>query len=82
MKYIKVYVAVTVLIDESGFIRPLSVVYEGKRYEVDKIVDVRTTPPEHVGGLITRRYDCKILGKVRSLYVEKTGRWFVEARRI
>lgn len=82
MKYIKIYVAVTLFVDEQGKAFPLSVMYEGKEYAVDKITDVRQTSPYHVGGLITKRYDCVILGKIRSIYLETTGRWFVEARRL
>ncbi|MCH5164036.1 MAG: hypothetical protein J1F36_03380 [Clostridiales bacterium] len=78
MDYIKVYVAAIVYVDERGLVLPLSIVYNGREYAVDKVVDVRTTPPEHVGGLITNRYDCMILGKLRHIYVENTGRWFVE----
>ena len=81
MEYIKVYIAVTIHVDERGRKLPLSIIYEGREYPVDKIVDIRTTPPEHVGGLITKRYDCSVAGKVRSIYAEVTGRWFVEAVR-
>lgn len=79
MNYIKVYVAVILRVDEQGRVKPLSIIYEGREYSVDGVTDVRTAPPEHVGGLITRRYDCKIGGKIRPVYLEKSGRWFVEA---
>lgn len=81
MEYVKVYVGVTLYVDEQGKVTPLSVMFEGEEYAVDKVTDIRTAPPEHVGGLITRRYDCKIAGKTRKLYLEN-GRWFVEAKRL
>ncbi len=81
MDFIKIYIAVTLFVNERGVALPLSITYEGREYAVDKVVDVRTTPPRYVGGLITKRYDCLICGKVRHLYVEITGRWFVEAVR-
>lgn len=79
MGYIKVYVAVTVYIDERGKIRPLSLFYNGKEYAIEKVIDVRTTPPEHVGGIITKRYDCVILHRPKLLFCDIDGRWFVEA---
>ena len=81
MEYVKIFVAVTVYIDERGNMRPLSLFYNGRQYDVDKVVDVRKTPPEHVGGLITRRYDCVIRGKVRNLFRDIDGRWFIEGKR-
>ena len=80
MGYIKVYVAAIIYVDERGLVMPLSIVYNGREYSVDKVVDVRLTPPDHVGGLLPKRYDCMILNKVRHIYVENTGRWFVEVR--
>ena len=78
MDYIKVYVAVIIRVDELKRITPLSIIYEGRQYDIDKVVAVRRTPPEHVGGIITHRYDCKIKNEYRSLYHEVDGRWFVE----
>ena len=78
MEYLKVYVAVIALIDEQGRIKPLSVIFGGSEYVIDEVVDIRRTPPEHVGGLITGRYDCRFGGEVRHIYREETGRWFVE----
>lgn len=82
MHYIKVYVAVTVFVSEQGQIKPLSLFYDGKQYVIDKVKSKRQSPPLHVGGLITSRYDCLIKGKERALYQEITGRWFVEVMQI
>lgn len=77
-KFFKVYVAVTLFVDERGKILPVSLFYDGREYLIDKVTDIRLTPPEHVGGLITKRYDCVIKRQVRHLYSEATGRWFLE----
>ena len=81
MEYVKVYIAVTLYVDEQGKILPLSIIYCGKEYRIDKVTDIRSSPPEHVGGLITKRYDCLFMGKTRSVYREVTGRWFLEVKR-
>ncbi len=81
MEYVKIYIAVTLYVDERGTVRPLAVIYNGRKLSVDKVTDVRTAPPEHVGGLITKRYDCLIAGRIRPIFSEITGRWFVEAVR-
>lgn len=81
MEYFKVYVAAKVLVDERGSVRPLSIFFEGRELPIDKITYVCTAPPEHVGGLVTRKYSCRIRGKDRDVYVDIDGRWFVEARR-
>lgn len=78
MRYLKVYVPVTLYVDELGKVRPLSLTYDGREYIIDKVIETRRTPPEHVGGLITTCYDCVIGKKVRRLYAECTGRWFLE----
>lgn len=72
------YIAVMLFVDELGRIAPVSIEYKGRTYEVDKVIDVRTAPPEFVGGLITKRYDCLIRGAIRHIYMEASGRWFVE----
>lgn len=59
---------------------PAAVFWEnGKRYDVDKVVNERMRPPDHVGGILTRRYDVLIGGKEKKLYLEtSTNKWFVE----
>ncbi len=75
----KVYVGVTVRVDEAGKARPLAIHWEdGRTYEVDRVLDVRRAPAKKVGGCGTR-YACRILGKETYLF-EEENRWFVEAK--
>ena len=65
--------------DEQGRVRPLEVEWEdGRRFEVDKLLDVRRAAALKAGGQ-GLRYTVRILGKETYLF-EDEGRWFVEAK--
>lgn len=78
--YEKVYVAMHLYVDESGDVRPTALVWEdGRRYEIDRVLSVFASPPAHVGGVLTKRYEVEITGFRREIYLEtRTNRWFVE----
>ena len=65
--------------DEQGKVRPLEVEWEdGRRFGVDKLLDVRRAAALKAGGQ-GLRYTVRILGKETYLF-EDEGRWFVEAK--
>lgn len=73
----KTFVKVTAEHDESGQVRPLLLTWtDGKKYEIDRVTDVRQAPSLKGGGLGTR-YTVKVRGKEVYLF-EDEGRWFVE----
>ena len=75
----RVYVNVIARHDEQGKVRPLEVEWEdGRRFEVDKLLDVRRAAALKAGGQGVR-YTVRILGKETYLF-EDEGRWFVEAK--
>ncbi len=75
----KVFVAVTVRVDASGKMRPLSLVWEDDTvYNIDRVTDVRRMASTKAGG-IGERYTVNINGKQSYLYYE-APRWFVEAK--
>ena len=75
----RVYVNVIARHDEQGKVRPLEVEWEdGRRFEVDKLLDVRRAAALKAGGQ-GLRYTVRILGKETYLF-EDEGRWFVEAK--
>ena len=80
MFYEKVYVAVYLKVSEECVMKPVCVEWSDVTcYKIDKILYERNAPPEHTGGVLTRRYSVIINGKVRVIYFEKhSGRWFVE----
>lgn len=73
----KTFVKVTAEHNESGQTRPLVITWtDGRKYEIDRITDVRPAPSLKGGGL-GMRYTCRIRGKEFYLFDEE-GRWFVE----
>ena len=75
----RAYVKVVVEYDADGHIRPLTVEWEdGRRFEVDRLLDVRRAAATKAGGQGIR-YTVRILGRETYLF-EDEGRWFVEAR--
>ncbi|MDT8902363.1 hypothetical protein [Anaeroselena agilis] len=73
----KTFVKVTAEHDEGGRVRPLAVTWtDGRRYEVDRVTDVRQAPSLKGGGLGVR-YTCRIRGKEVYLFCDE-GKWFVE----
>ena len=83
----KVYVPVIVSFSVTGEVRPQYVTWEdGRTYEIDRVLDVRTAPAKKVCGT-GDRFTVKINGKTTYLYFERSastaigapvGRWFVE----
>lgn len=75
----RAYVKVIARHDETGKVCPLEVEWEdGRRFEVDKLLDVRRAAALKAGGQGVR-YTVRILGKETYLF-EDEGRWFVEAK--
>lgn len=75
----KVVVAVEAYFDAEGRITPRAIQWEdGRRFEIDKVLDVRTAASMKAGGNGTR-YTCRIMGRVRYLWFENPM-WFVEGR--
>jgi len=75
----RAYVKVVVEYSPEGSIRPLMVEWEdGRRFEVDRLLDVRRAASTKAGGQ-GMRYTVRILGRETYLF-EDEGRWFVEAR--
>lgn len=75
----KVYVAVTARFDLEGTVTPLSIEWtDGKKFEIDKVLDVRRAASLKAGGQGIR-YTIRIGTQKAYLFFEKT-RWFVEGK--
>ena len=75
----RAYVKVVVEVSPEGSVRPMEVEWEdGRRFEVDRLLDVRRAAATKAGGQ-GMRYTVRILGRETYLF-EDEGRWFVEAR--
>lgn len=85
---IKVYVEVTVSFDSEGRMLPKLLVWEdGRKYEIDRVTDIRQAAAMKAGGQ-GDRYTIIINGQQSYLFFERStnltgnviGRWFVERK--
>ena len=75
----RAYVKVVAEFSPEGAIRPLSVEWvDGRRFDVDRLLDVRRAAATKAGGQ-GMRYTVRISGRETYLF-DDNGRWFVEAR--
>lgn len=73
----KVYVFVNADFTPEGKILPRSFVWDdGRRYEVDRVLDMRQAASLKAGGQ-GQRYLCRVHGKEAYMFLEN-GRWFME----
>ena len=78
MKQSKVYVDVYAVFSKEGVLMPQSIVWEdGRKYEIDRVIDVRRLASTKAGG-VGERYLCIVNGKEVSLYYESKNMWFME----
>lgn len=74
----KVYVDVIAVFLKTGKVIPKEIIWEnGRKYEIDRIMDVRRQASTRAGG-VGERYLCMIGGKQVSLYYEANNMWFME----
>ena len=60
----------------NGKVLPRTILWpDGRRFEIDKILDIREAPALKTGGIGTR-YLCTICGRQRAIF-EVRGLWFV-----
>lgn len=79
MKLYKRYIDVVTMINKSGELTPLMLVWDnGVKYKIDKVVEVRNAASQ-VGGCGIL-YRCQVGGVERNLFFER-NRWFIESTR-
>lgn len=79
MQPCKTYVGVTARFLPDGQLLPVEIQWEdGRRYAVDRVLDVRRASSLKAGGY-GLRYTCQIRGRQTYLFFER-DRWFVERR--
>ena len=85
-QYKRVYVEVEVQFISDGSMRPRALIWrDGRKYEIDRILDVRPACAQKAGGQ-GDRYKVKMRNQERELFFEhnpesgspRVGRWFVE----
>jgi len=74
----KQFVDVIVYFTKEGQILPQKIIWnDGRKFDIDKILDIRPAPSLKVGGQ-GLRYTCRILNKETYLWLEDE-KWFVES---
>lgn len=70
-------VTVIAKMDSDGFVTPLTLIWsDGKKYEIDKVVDIRKKASLKGGGM-GLRYTCMIKNQEKFLWLDEYT-WFVE----
>ena len=76
---LKAYVGVNARFEPDGRLLPLSIIWEdGRRYKIDRILDVRHAASLKAGGT-GMRYTVRI-GRFHTHLFLEDGRWFVERK--
>lgn len=71
------YVGVQAMHELDGSITPLVMHWpDGRKFEVDKILDVRTSAT--VGNGLGKRYICQICNKQVNLFLDNDGKWYIK----
>jgi hypothetical protein len=78
MEFRKAYVDVILRQDTDGITHPISLVFDGVTFEIDKVKAVQRAAATKVGGTGIR-YTIMVMGKESYLF-EDDGKWFVEAK--
>lgn len=76
IQWYKKYIDVVVHINPYGDIRPLIIVFNHKKYPIDKIIEIKKAHSQVGGSGI--RYRCRIQNQERNLFLER-NRWFIES---
>lgn len=75
----RVYVRVLVEVSPEGGVRPMEIEWEdGRKYAVDRVLDVRRAAATKAGGQ-GMRYTVRVCSHETYLF-EDEGRWFVEGK--
>jgi hypothetical protein len=75
----KVFVTVSAEFTPDGQILPRSFVWEdGRRFTVDRVIDIRPAASLKAGGMGTR-YTCSIQGRQAFMFLDG-NRWFMEGK--
>jgi|CZCB01.1.fsa_nt_gi hypothetical protein len=73
----KVYLKVEALFFPDGTVKPVAFWWEdGRRFEIDKVLDVRCAASTKAGGHGTR-FTCRVRGREVYLFLDDTNRWFM-----
>ncbi len=74
----KTFVKVLTEIDQEGKKTPKVIEWQGKKFEIDRVLDVKQCVSMKVGG-VGERYRVRICDNITYIYFEN-NKWFVEEK--
>lgn len=76
MKLYKKYIDVVVHISPQGEVMPLFIIFNSRKYAIDKVLQIKKSSSSVGGSGIL--YQCRIQNNTRNLFLER-NRWFIES---
>lgn len=76
IQWYKRYIDVVAHIDTHGEIKPLMIIFDHKKYPIDRILEIKKAHSQVGGSGI--RYRCRIQNQERNIFLER-NRWFIES---
>ena len=76
MTYYKRYVDVVVLVDKHAEMTPLFLIFDTKKYAIDRVLQIKRASSVLGGSGVL--YRCRIQNQERNLFLER-NRWFIES---
>ena len=70
------FINVMAMHDPNGRVIPHYILWRDRRYDIDRVTDIRRSASTRTGGA-GLRYTCFILGRERFLFYDE-NKWFVE----
>lgn len=80
VKFVKTYVDVIVRMRVDGTLIPMTLMWDGQAFEIDRVLQIIETPSRKVASTCgTIKYLCSIQGEKKEIFLEDyPRRWFVE----
>lgn len=74
---VRVPLGVEAFFSPEGNLRPLAIVFSGERYQIDKIIGIRSRCPRSVGCVAPVEYTVLIGNNIKQVYYEyDSNSWF------
>lgn len=76
-KFTRTPLSVGVVYRADGKILPVVIIYDDKKFQIDKIIDSKKRAPKAVGSISPIEFTVLVAGETKKIYFEEdTGKWF------
>ena len=77
MKHLRIPLTIGVIYTANGAMIPRTIIYNGEKYLIDKVIYKRNYYPRVVSTVAPTEYTVMVMGEVKKIYFERdTGKWF------